>query len=209
MVKIIAFDMWQTLADYPFNLYEEVLRVAKLSMKLQEFIIKKGKASVSSDLNDKDRFLEKMKVMGVTDKKILKKISNLYYKAHENIFLYKDALDTLNYLKCKGYVLALITNVDRYAQERVLQLFPKDIFDHVITSFEIGYKKPEKEIFLALSEKYDIDPSEIVMVGDTEITDILPALRLGWKTVFINRKRMVSKKADYTISSLRELTEIF
>ena len=118
MVKLIAFDVWQTLADYPFNLYEKVLKITKLPMTLQEFILKKGEAKVSSSLNDKDRFLEKMRIMGVKDESILEKVSDLYYNAHSNIFLYEDVLETLIYLKKKGYSLAIITNVDSYDQER-------------------------------------------------------------------------------------------
>lgn len=209
MVKLIVFDVWQTLVDYPFDLYEEVLKITRLPMTLQEFILKKGKAEVSSDLHDKDRFLEKMKILGVKDEVILEKISDLYFEAHAKMFIYKDAIETLTYLKKKGYTLALITNVDSYAQERVLKLFPKDLFKYIIASFEVGFKKPEKEIFLKLVEKCDVEPNEIVMVGDGEATDITPALELGWKTVFINRKGETCKKADYNISSLIELTKIF
>ena len=209
MVKLIAFDVWQTLADYPFNLYEEVLKITKLPITLQEFILKKGEAEVSSSLNDKDRFLEKMRVMGVKDESILEKVSDLYYKAHSNIFLYDGVLETLISLKKKGYLLAIITNVDSYAQERVIKLFPCDLFEDIIASFEVGFKKPQKEIFLKLSEKKDLKPSEIVMVGDGVATDIIPPLELGWKTVFINRNGEICDKADYNISSISELSKIF
>ena len=209
MVKLIAFDVWQTLADYPFNLYEEVLKITKLPLTLQEFILKKGEAEVSSSLNDKDRFLEKMRIMGVKDESILEKVSDLYYEAHSNIFIYGDVLETLLNLKEKGYTLALITNVDSYAQERVIKLFPDDLFEEIIASFEVGFKKPQKEIFLKLSENKNLNPNEIVMVGDGLATDIIPPSELGWKTVFINRKGEICDKADYNISSIGELSEIF
>ena len=209
MIKVIAFDVWQTLADYPFNLYEKVLEISKLPMTLREFILKKTEIEVSQNSDDKSRFLEKMKVMGVKDKNILSKIENLYSEAHDSIFIYEDVIETLNYLKNKGFILVLITNVDRYAHEKVISLFPKDMFDTVIASYDVGFKKPNKDIFLKLSDKYGLDGNSIMMVGDSEDADILPSKKLGWKTVFINRLGKKCKFADYNISSLRELKIIF
>lgn len=208
MIKIIAFDMWQTLGTYKFNLYEEVLRVSGLGMSLKEFILLKGKIKVSPYLNDIESFVEKINKMGVNDKEVLEKIRGLYLKAHNSIFLYEDTLDSLLKLKQKGKILALITNVDSYAHKKIISLFPKKFFDFVLASFELDLRKPDKRLFLKLTEKYSVRPEEILMVGDSEELDIKPAKELNWKTAFINRGGEKSVFADYNITSLGDLLNI-
>ena len=209
MVKIITFDMWQTLADYSPELLKEILKETKLKMTLQDFILKKDQIVVSYDLNHRERFLERMKKLGVNDKSTLEKISSLYNEFHKKMFLYDDVIETLTILKNRKYILTVITNADRYGHEKIMKLFPENFFDCVIASFDVGFSKPEKEIFLEMSKKFDVDSDEIVMIGDNEINDIIPASNLGWKTVFINREGKTSDNADYNISSLKKLINIF
>lgn len=208
MVKIIAFDMWQTLGTYEFDLYEEVLRVSGLDMPLGEFTRIKSETQVDDSLDDKTRFVEKIKKMGVNDEEILKKVENLYVTAHDSIFLYEDTIEGLSALKKMGKILVLITNVDRYAHEKIMSLFPEDFFEFILASFEVGIRKPNKQLFSKVTEKYTAKSQEILMVGDSEYMDIMPAKELGWKTVFINRSGKVSESADYSISNLNEIKNI-
>lgn len=209
MIKVICFDMWQTLGTYKINLYKEVLKVSKLNMSLREFALKKGKINIDESLDDKNRFIEKLRKLGVVNHNILNKIEDLYIKTHDSIYLYKETLDALNKLKEKGLILILITNVDEYAHRRIICLFPKNLFDFILTSYEVGVRKPNKEIFMNVLKKYEkVRPEEILMVGDSEDMDIKPSKELNWKTAFISRKGEKSKHADYNIGDLRELLKI-
>ncbi|MBU3904522.1 MAG: HAD family hydrolase [Nanoarchaeota archaeon] len=208
MIKVIAFDMWQTLGTYKFNLLEEALKLSGLNMSLEEFIHQKGKIKIRKDLDDKGRFVDKIRQLGVTDDSKLQKIEELYIDAHESIFLYNDALETLNGLKKRGKILVIITNVDAYAHNKIMKLFPRELFDFILASHEIGIKKPDKRIFLKLIEKFPVRSEEILMVGDSDEMDIKPAKLLGWKTAFISRNNKKSKYADYNLTSLRDLLQI-
>jgi FMN phosphatase YigB (HAD superfamily) len=45
--------------------------------------------------------------------------------------------------------------------------------------------KPDTEFFLHALREADVRPSDAIMVGDTYKNDILPAIELGMKTVWV------------------------
>ena len=65
--------------------------------------------------------------------------------------------------------------------------------------------KPSGKFFVKAMRKYGLRPSDCLVVGDDYEKDILPAKRLGIKTiVFRNKKR----GADYSARSYGELMRI-
>ena len=56
-----------------------------------------------------------------------------------------------------------------------------DDFDHldfVITPKEVKHNKPEPDMLQMVAERYDIDPSAIMMVGDSYV-DVMMAANAG------------------------------
>ena len=94
------------------------------------------------------------------------------------------ALETLGILKNGGFLLGLISNssnIEFDPLENNLGL--KDIFDALIVSYRVGLLKPDPRIFELALAKLNVRASEVVMVGDTLQDDILPAQKLGMKTL--------------------------
>ena len=52
--------------------------------------------------------------------------------------------------------------------------------------------------------RYNIIPSNVIVVGDQENTDIAPAKKIGLNTIFINQSRS-SELADVSIKSINNL----
>ena len=89
-------------------------------------------------------------------------------------------------------------------------------FDVIAASAEIGYAKPDKEIFEKAFELAGCYAEECVMVGDRLDNDIIPAKALGMKTVWVKNglakyqsSELGEGIADYQIDSLSELLRIF
>jgi len=81
-------------------------------------------------------------------------------------------------------------------------------------SEEMPFSKPDLRFFMYISEKIGITPEECVMVGDRQDNDIVPAKRLGMRTIRfltglhrIQEARMPSELPDRTIESLTELPD--
>lgn len=71
-----------------------------------------------------------------------------------------------------------------------------------------GYTKPDLKFYKAILEDLAVDPSRVVMVGDTLEKDILPCHELGFNTVWITQKQNADMAASIrVIESLKELCE--
>ena len=121
-------------------------------------------------------------------------------------FLFDDAIETLQYLKQNGYSIAIISNSPPTSHDQLANLQIKQYVDHAIFSFEVGTRKPEKEIFLHLLRKTNVNPSEAVMVGDSMKNDIRGAIVAGIDAVLLDRNN--ESNYEPRISSLLQLRDI-
>ncbi len=98
---------------------------------------------------------------------------------------YSDAHGTLVALIDKGYKLGIIANQKIGTAERLESWGLRQYFDVIAASAEIGYVKPDKEIFEKAFELAKCTAGESIMVGDRLDNDIIPAKALGMKTVWV------------------------
>ena len=128
---------------------------------------------------------------------------------------YLDAHSTLAALIDKGYKLGIIANQKLGTTERLESWGLRQYFDVIAASAEIGYAKPDKEIFERAFELAGCTAEESVMVGDRLDNDIIPAKAIGMKTVWVKNglaqyqgAELGEGVADYQIGSLSELLRI-
>lgn len=77
--------------------------------------------------------------------------------------LYEDSLDTLKYLKSKGYVLLFISNCKLSYRDRHSTLFGlEEYFEELVCSEEYNFI-PKHEILRDIKDKYS---EEMVIIGD-------------------------------------------
>lgn len=125
---------------------------------------------------------------------------------------YPDAHSTLAALRQRGYRLGIIANQKLGTAERLESWNLRQYFDIIAAFAEIGYAKPDKEIFEKAFTLADCAAQESIMVGDRLDNDIIPAKKIGMKTVWIKNglakyqdAALGENVADYQISSLSEL----
>lgn len=96
--------------------------------------------------------------------------------------LFPDSLDTLRWLKERGYRLGSVTNRGyggpRFWRE-IEDLGLAELFEVVAVSCDVGYMKPHPRIFQYALERMGISPEETAMVGDSLRADVEGAKRLG------------------------------
>ena len=128
---------------------------------------------------------------------------------------YSDAHSTLAALIDKGYKLGIIANQKLGTEERLESWGLRQFFDVVAASAEIGYSKPDKEIFEKAFELAGCTEAESVMVGGRPDNDIIPAKAIGMKTIWVKNglaqyqgAEFGEGVADYQIGSLSDLLRI-
>jgi putative hydrolase of the HAD superfamily len=96
--------------------------------------------------------------------------------------------DVLSILRTTGVQIGLVTN-NSGAEQRVKiarhQLEP--LLDVIIISEEIGVAKPDPRAFDSALRQLDCPANRAVMVGDSWNNDIIGAVAVGMKAVWLNR----------------------
>ncbi|MEN0644812.1 HAD-IA family hydrolase [Alkalicoccobacillus gibsonii] len=92
----------------------------------------------------------------------------------------------LNELKQKHFKIGVITNGrDFYQRSKIDSLGITSYTDVIVTSGELGIKKPDPAIFLYGLGKLEVQPEQAIFVGDDLTKDIVPAKSLGMRTILM------------------------
>jgi FMN phosphatase YigB (HAD superfamily) len=101
---------------------------------------------------------------------------------HFNISIFPDTAATVQFLHDAGYRLAIVTS--RPLTSRMLMRHLADqgipgVFDAVVTTGDVGFRKPHHAVFEAALARLDARPDQSVVVGDSYENDVVPAANLG------------------------------
>lgn len=119
------------------------------------------------------------------------------------------------------YPLGLITNGPADVQRMEIEtLGIGEFFDHIFIEGEMGFGKPVAEVFLRAAAAVNLSPGQVLFVGNSYPHDILPAIEMGWRTVWIRREPNAlpnldarpepesRPQPDAEVSGLEELLEL-
>lgn len=103
------------------------------------------------------------------------------------IKLYPFAREILENLKAKGKKVYLLSNAQRIFTEYEMKMLDiYDCFDDVFISSTEGVKKPDVRFFNRLMDKYNMDRSRTIMIGNDGRTDIGGAIEAGIDSFYIH-----------------------
>jgi len=136
-----------------------------------------------------------------------------YKKAKEvSLGLYPEVIPTLKKLVNMNLKLGIASDApSREAWIRLYTLNIHNIFKDVVTFNDTGHHKPDKEPFIKISERLDVNLDECMMVGDWPDRDIKGANELGMKTAFArygSTEDVAKSGANHDLDSLSELIDV-
>jgi len=101
-----------------------------------------------------------------------------------------DMMTALRQLKEQDYRLGMISNAgdDADVQALIDKANIRSFFDIILTSASQGIRKPNPEIFKKALEYWELQASQVAMVGDTLGADILGAKNAGIYSIWITRR---------------------
>ena len=62
------------------------------------------------------------------------------------------------------------------------------LFEHLFISSELGFEKPQIEIFRAVENTLQVAPEKIMHLGDSLSRDFIGAQQAGWNAVLFGSK---------------------
>ncbi|MDF2909264.1 MAG: haloacid dehalogenase [Sporolactobacillus laevolacticus] len=125
-------------------------------------------------------------------------------------------LDVLSDLKKSRKGLCLISNADvidaMYWDKSPLSR----LFDHAVFSYEVGYLKPETDIYRIALERMNARPEECIFIGDGGSEELSGAKEAGMKTILTShllkrsneKQNKIKEFADYSVEDFAEIRRI-
>lgn len=205
MYKHIFFDLDRTLWDFEKNshevlsdLFHKYNLIAKGNVSRSEFIIRYKinnerlwnlyrQNKIEKEKLRTERFRITLKEFGIIDANLAASFANDYVEnCPKKTHLFPFVHSTLNYLKDR-YNLHIITNgFEEVQYEKLENSNLMEYFEQIITSEQVGFKKPSSEIFKFSLVKAFARPSDSIMIGDDLVADIYGARDAGIDQVFFN-----------------------
>jgi len=88
----------------------------------------------------------------------------------------------------------------------------RDLFEEILISAEVGWRKPRREIFQATLDRMQIDPADALFIGDRQEIDVVGAKQIGMAAVWLNPEDQPVRHdllpPDHVIGSLSDLVKI-
>lgn len=131
--------------------------------------------------------------------------------------VYPHVLSTLSKLKAAGGRIYIVSNAQTcFTLDELKRTGIDRIADGIELSSSFGYKKPSGRFFNYAIDKYGLDRSESIYIGNDISADILGARGAGLKTVYIHTSispasdtfGMGEKEADYAVKNHAELKKL-
>jgi putative hydrolase of the HAD superfamily len=157
-----------------------------------------------------ERFRQTLKEFGLKNKKMINSLSADYLdSAPHKTNLLPNTHKTLEYLSGR-YNLYVLTNGFTEVQKlKMKNCNLNKYFKRMITSDQVGFQKPRKEIFDFALKSSNAKKSETVMIGDDLEVDILGAKHAGIDQIYFNIKQTDhNEDITHEIKDLIELKRI-
>jgi putative hydrolase of the HAD superfamily len=147
----------------------------------------------------------------------LEKKSELMQIATDNwIFtpsdLYQDAKACVTALKETGAKIGIVANQPATSVNSLKSDHLFELIDFLGISAIVGIEKPDIKIFELAIKELAVDPTKAIHIGNRIDTDVIPAKKLGMKTVWVRRGEANPdpsaddlKQADITVNDLSNL----
>jgi len=147
-------------------------------------------------------------LLGVTRAEQVRMGVKVLEQDDDDIDFFDGVCDTLHEIKKKGFLLGVITDTAAPLSVKI-KWFEKggfgDIWDAIISSKEVGFRKPDPRIYQAALSQLSVTSDQAVFVGH-KISELDGARAVGLKTIAFNYE--TGAEADYYIKEFSELLRV-
>ena len=227
MIKAVFFDLYNTLVSYAPPREELEARVLKdLGIDVSpeafrrplviadEFIYREHARSPISKRSKEETMVLYAQYQGIVLKEagidasqeLVASILGKWQQVKFKMVLFDDVMPALTHLRGLGLILGLISNVDRDITPLCQELGLSAWLQVVVTSQELGFNKPQPEIFQEALKQAGVKPSEAIYVGDQHQIDVVGANEAGMRGILLDRNGFFENIVD--CPRIRSLTEV-
>ncbi|EMI46041.1 HAD family hydrolase [Rhodopirellula sp. SWK7] len=194
MIDAVIFDLFGTLVHLPRDTkpYLQLCRAIGDSSRIRESLV--VDAPTLSDFCDH---------LGVSHPPNLSGIQRDLDADIDHAETFPESLAALHTLRDRGLRVALISNLASPYKRAVVRLDLESYFDAILYSCDIGFAKPDPEIYRDALTKLNSTANSTLMVGDSQRSDVDGPMAVGIRGFLIDRNGQSSGD-----SVLRALTDV-
>jgi putative hydrolase of the HAD superfamily len=204
----VIFDLWNTLADWPFDVWAEVRPgvAERLGLTPEEFDERwYGELAKTRELGP---MADALASLGASPEVAEEIVALRRGVTQQGLVPVPGALETIAELRARGIRIGLIT----ICSDDVVGLWPETafhgLFDAEVFSCSVGLRKPDPRIYQLACEQLGVEPSEVLFVGDGANDELAGAERVGMTAVLFERPEYEVEWGGRRIRALPELLEL-
>jgi haloacid dehalogenase superfamily, subfamily IA, variant 3 with third motif having DD or ED/haloacid dehalogenase superfamily, subfamily IA, variant 1 with third motif having Dx(3-4)D or Dx(3-4)E len=222
-IDVVFFDLFFTLVTPKYNDFRNENDVLGLTKEEWERYAEDGelylKRATSKELTPQkivEAIIEKMRVNVSERQKI--EILKLREERFKKSLIEVDStvLEVLSDIKKNGKKICLISNADVIDVLHWEKSPLHSLFDGTVFSYEVGYLKPQREIYKIALKRMRALPENCIFIGDGGSDELKGAKELGVKTIqteyLIKREKnpqnTIAEFADYYVDDFKEIRNI-
>lgn len=222
MIRLISFDVWNTLLDINLMLKALGKALAEIIEIEEKDVFEKivnARKQIKEQRKNKigipERALEESQellaeILGV-DVEIVKRAAAKAVLNVDSKIVLDGVKETLKSLKEQNYTIITLGNVMFWPSSYTRLILEKfglaNYIDKQFYSDELKAYKPMKEVFLKPLRYFKVSPNEAVHVGDTKAEDFEGALSSGLYAIWINPEEDVKKISErgFVVRNVRDI----
>lgn len=129
------------------------------------------------------------------------------FESAERWRLYDDVVPAFERARARGLRVGIISNWDSRLVRLMHALGVSGLLDTVVSSADVGLRKPDPRIFELACANVGVSPAESAHVGDHVYADVLGASAAGMRAVLIDRHGTGDQDGPVPIRSLDDLED--
>lgn len=226
-IKAIAFDVDGTL--YPQRSYYWRMFLAGVKAPLLSWaynrarvLYRKEQASAPTVPENRAGYLHRLSLLMLkalhrkaTDKSVRRmerKVEFVFYDSWRRLYRHvperEGMRNALARFKERGYKLAVLSDFPLEGKLEALGI--ADLVDVALSSEDVGYLKPDPRVFSRLISCINLEPHEVLYVGDSYQKDVLGSRGAGMHSCLIatSHNGHLFPEAEHVVTSYEELSAL-
>lgn len=214
-IKLVAWDLDGTL--YPFNadlnqlIEDEKYKTIAHKLGVTETVAHQKFSELYQQLKSNTKVLKQLGIDGEQFFIDFWQRLDLHPYLSPNPAL-ANALADLTQQRHLQQVIVTNSNTDQTVTKKLnlLGISPQ-VFSQMYTSVKTGFIKPDNRVFQLLLDRHQLQPDQILYIGDREETDIKPAHQIGMRTAIVTYQPSTEKltTADLSVVKPLEICDLF
>lgn len=168
-----------------------------------------SRGKVSREQLQRNRFEKTLSQLDL-DTSRYDEVGTFYMQCYRNHWRWTEGADEAYRQVQKHYPVGILTNGFAETQQKKLEEF--DLYrstDQIVISEKVGALKPDPQVFEYATNLAEVEPHEILYVGDSLVSDIEGGANFGWNTAWFTKNGNLDshEKADFVFSNFEALKE--